>query len=57
MRKYEQGGRKMATEHFLHKFFLALDIRVIIIDKTNIVSLHRRRHFGYTRELNVRDFD
>ena len=49
MRKYEQGGRKMATEHFLHKFFLALDIRVIIIDKTNIDKPTQEAFWVYKR--------
>ena len=41
MRKYEQGGTKMAAEHLYAHFFSPghkdlCDVRVIIIDKTNV---------------------
>ena len=69
MRKYEQGGRKMAAEH-LHAHFFSpghnslCDVRVIIIDKTNVDRPTQREAFWVykldtfvPRGLNVRDFD
>ena len=69
MRKYEQGGRKMAAEHLYAHFFGPRhkgldDVRVIIIDKTNIGKPTQREAFWVykldtfvPRGLNVRDFE
>ena len=64
MRKYEQGGRKMAAEHLYAHFFSPghkglCDVRVIIIDRPT----QREAFWVYkldtfvSRGLNVRDFD
>ena len=49
-RKYEQGGRKMAAEHLYAHFFSPghkglCDVRVIIIDKTNVDRPTQREAF------------
>ena len=54
MRKYEQGGRKMAAQHFYAHFFSPehkglCDVRVIIIlIKLMLIDQHKGRLFGYT---------
>ena len=69
LRKYDQGGRKLAGEH-LYAHFFGLghtglsDIRVIIIDKINKENATQREAFWdykldtfVPKGLNVRNFD